>query len=69
MNRVEGLITVLDLGTDELRAGRSQMLMTAQFRFDGLDREVILPQAVAENLAQPVRENSSNLLPISSTAG
>jgi len=31
------------------------MLMTAQIRVDDHDREAILPQAVAENLSQPVR--------------
>jgi len=45
-----------------------QQLMTAQIRVHDLTLEEILPQPVAENLAQVVREIGDNLLPNSPTA-
>jgi hypothetical protein len=43
-------------------------LITTQIRVHDLDLEEILPQPVAENLSQAVRENGNSLLPFSPTA-
>ena len=60
------LILTLSLVAREMM---EYQLMTAQIRVHVLDLEEILPQPVAENLAQAVIENGNSLLPKRQEAG
>ncbi len=57
------------LPEDGAREMMEYQLMTAQIRVHDLDLEEILPQPVAENLAQAVIENGNSLLPKRQEAG